>query len=291
MSITVIPLKAQVYLKAPEKKTFMYDKEEAGYYESWAIDLKIENATIRAKDSLIKELKFDDLNYAYWNRFITYYKMMPNDPNDILYPFFDGIENDKDNFCYNYKSILQGSISNVRTSGKRGVYYKKQLEIMDNICDCILKSYSPRLLRILDELKENDQKYRKKNDILPLAQKKLDSINLSIVMDLYDKYGYLNRKLVGIEYEAYMFYIIQHSDLETMERFLPIIHKEIAEGKLDRKVYPLLHDRINMLNGLPQEFGTQGSYSEKRQKYELYKMIGKDKVNINRKKYGLPALK
>ena len=75
-----------------------------------------------------------------------------------------------------------------------------------------------------------------------------------------------------------------------MERFLPIIHKEIEEGRLSPSVYPLLHDRINMLKGLPQEFGTQNKYSPKLKTYELYKTIGKVQVNINRKKYGMKPL-
>ena len=291
ISILVFPMKAQVPLKAPEKKTYMYDKEELSYFDDWASYLRIETANIKARDSFIKELRFNDLNNAYWNRFVAYFKLAPNDPADILYPFFDGIDNDKDAFCYSYKSILRNPTRILMPIKKGAVHYKKELEIMDTVCDCVFKSYSPRLLKILDELKENDQKYRKQNDILPKAQKRLDSINLSIVLDLYDQYGYLNRKIVGIEYEAHMFYIIQHSDLETMERFLPIIHKEIVAGRLVPTVYPLLHDRINMLNGLPQEFGTQGIFNQKTDKYELYKTVGREKVNINRKKYGYPPLK
>ena len=292
IAILTLPMKAQIPLKAPEKKTYMYEREELTYYDDWASYLRIETANIKARDSFIKELRFNDLNNAYWNRLIAYYNMVPNDPADILYSFFDGIDHDKDAFCYNYKSILRSSTNlNLRATGKRAVHFKKELEIMDTICDCVFKSYSPRLLKILDELKENDQKYRKQNAVLPKAQKRLDSINLSIVLDLYDQYGYLNRKIVGIEYESHMFYIIQHADLETMERFLPIIHKEIVAGRLDRKVYPLLHDRVNMLNGLPQEFGTQGIFNQKTDKYELYKTVGREKVNINRKKYGYPPLK
>jgi len=52
----------------------------------------------------------------------------------------------------------------------------------------------------LDELKDNDQNLRNKFEVLPFAQKKLDSINLTIVLDLYERYGYLNRKLVGVDY-------------------------------------------------------------------------------------------
>lgn len=290
--IFVLQLEAQIFLKAPEKKTFMYEKEEISYYDSWASQLRIANATVLKKDSLIKEFRFNDLNNAYWNRFVLYYQMATIDPNDILYPFFDGIEFDKDVFCDSYRNIFQfpNGNSNPKTLGNRFTHFKKQLEIMDNVCDCVFKSYNPKLLKILDELKENDQNLRNKFEVLPFAQKKLDSINLTIVMDLYERYGYLNRKLVGVDYEAHMFYIILHSDLETMERFLPIIHKEIEEGRLSSNVYPLLHDRINMIKGLPQEFGTQNIYNPKLKSYELYKTIGKVQVNINRKKYGMKPL-
>jgi hypothetical protein len=284
------PLQAQIFLKAPENKTFMYEKDEISYYDSWASQLRIANATVLKKDSLIKELKFNDLNNAYWNRFVTYFKMVPNDANDIFYPFFDGIEFDKDEFCDKYRTILRDKTRETINSGQRLKHYINQVKLMDNVCDCVFKSYNPKLLKILDDLKHNDQSLRNKFEVLPFAQKKMDSINLTIVLDLYKRYGYLNRKLVGVEYEAHMFYIILHSDLVTMERFLPIIHKEIEKGRLSSGVYPLLHDRINMIKGLPQEFGTQNIYNEKHDKYEFYKTIGKDKVNINRKKYGLPKI-
>ncbi len=288
--IFVLQLDAQIFLKAPEKKTFMYEKEEISYYDSWASQLRIANATVLKKDSLIKEFRFNDLNNAYWNRFVTYFKMVPNDANDIYYLFFDGIEFDKDEFCYKYRTILRDKTRETVNTGHRLKHYINQVKLMDNVCDCVFKSYNPKLLKILDELKENDQNLRNKFEVLPFAQKKLDSINLTIVLDLYERYGYLNRMLVGVDYEAHMFYIILHSDLETMERFLPIIHKEIEEGRLSPGVYPLLHDRINMLKGVPQEFGTQNKYNPKLKTYELYKTIGKIQVNINRKKYGMKHL-
>ena len=146
--IFVLQLDAQIFLKAPEKKTFMYEKEEISYYDSWASQLRIANATVLKKDSLIKEFRFNDLNNAYWNRFVLYYQMVPIDPNDILYPFFDGLEFDKDEFCDSYRNIFQfpNENSNPKTMGNRFTHFKKHLEIMDNVCDCVFKSYNPKLL-------------------------------------------------------------------------------------------------------------------------------------------------
>lgn len=289
LSIT-IKIKAQIPLQTPEKKTYMYEKDEISYYDSWASQLRIANATVLKKDSLIKELGFNDLNNAYWNRFVTYFKMVPNDANDIFYPFFDGIEFDKDEFCYNYRTILRDKTRETVNSGQRLKHYINQVKLMDNVCDCVFKSYNPKLLKILDSLEYKDQYYRKKYENLPKAQKKIDSLNLIVVFDLYEKYGYLNRRIVGPEYESHMFYIIQHSDLATMEKFLPIIHNEIKFGRLGTTLYPLLHDRINMLKGKPQEFGTQSAMNEKKGEFELYRTIEMDKVNFNRNKYGLKSL-
>lgn len=289
LSIT-INIKAQIPLQTPEKKTYMYDKSEKDYYDAWSFDSRIQNQILKKRDSMISELKFNDLNNAYWNRFISYYKMIPNNASDILYLFFEGIENDKDLFCHTYKEIFQDPSRNIRNLGKRGVHYKKQLDLMDKVCECIFKSYNPKLLKILDSLEYKDQYYRKKYENLPKAQKKIDSLNLIVVLDLYEKYGYLNRKIVGPKYEGHMFFIIQHSNLLTMEKFLPIIYNEIKMGRLSVTLYPLLHDRINMLKGKPQEFGTQSTMNEKTGKFELYRTIEMDKVNINRNKYGLKSL-
>ena len=86
--IFVLQLEAQIFLKAPEKKTFMYEKEEISYYDSWASQLRKANATVLKKDSLIKEFRFNDLNNAYWNRFVLYYQMATIDPNDIPISIF-----------------------------------------------------------------------------------------------------------------------------------------------------------------------------------------------------------
>ena len=86
--IFVLQLDAQIFLKAPEKKTFMYEKEEISYYDSWASQLRKANATVLKKDSLIKEFRFNDLNNAYWNRFVLYYQMATIDPNDIPISIF-----------------------------------------------------------------------------------------------------------------------------------------------------------------------------------------------------------
>ncbi len=97
------------FAKFLKKRPICMTKSEENYYDAWSFDLRIENQIIRSRDSMISELRFNDLNNAYWNRFISYYKMIPNDASDILYPFFEGIENDKDLFCHSYKEILQRS--------------------------------------------------------------------------------------------------------------------------------------------------------------------------------------
>ncbi|MEZ5050485.1 MAG: hypothetical protein R2766_12635 [Saprospiraceae bacterium] len=270
----------QTYIPLPtEKPQFTLSGEES-YYSHRIKKLEILNNVIFHQDSF----QIEYINQCFYNRFATYFNLLTDDPNDLLYIFFDALRNDKDDFCYSYNSIIREQ----KISQKyKYSYYKAQLPIMNVVCDCVYKSYNKVLCTQLDTIADRDQRYRGEVSDLD-KQAMLDSINILEALEIYEKWGYPGKHLVGVERSNILFYVIQHSNLEMMERFLPVIKDETDKANLNSKNYCLLYDRICVLKGLPQHFGTQ--YIEKNGTWVLYKHINLDKMNENRIKYSYDAI-
>jgi len=87
--------------------------------------------------------------------------------------------------------------------------------------------------------------------------RKTDSLNLIVVSEILDKYGYLGYDDVGVIESQSLFLVIQHADLFVQEKYLPVIRKAV----LDKKTFPsnlaLLEDRISLRKGKKQIYGSQ----------------------------------
>jgi hypothetical protein len=113
------------------------------------------------------------------------------------------------------------------------------------------------LLRQIQELNERDQQYRK-DKYQPTQQTPLDQQNERMIDSLYEAHGqYIGSKLVGDKFEHVMWSIIQHSQLATMERYLPIIKQAVQEGQLAETPFRMLIDRVYTAKTGRQVFGSQ----------------------------------
>ena len=169
-------------------------------------------------------------------------------------------------------------------------YYKRENSIMNEVCKNVFLSYNKNIVSQLKILREQDQRYRQAGKVDWPKQWALDSINQKMAMAIFDKYGYPNRSLVGVEFESVFFYVIQHSNLAMMEKFLPIIKHEIDVNHLPKEHYPFIHDRINLLKNLPQEYGTQFQVDPLGNEILINPIKDRKKLNENSAKYFLKAL-
>jgi len=87
--------------------------------------------------------------------------------------------------------------------------------------------------------------------------KKIDSINCVKVTAIIDKYGWLGKDEVGRKGNSALFLVIQHSDLRIQEKYLPIMRKAVKEGKAEAPSLALLEDRVLVLQGKRQMYGSQ----------------------------------
>lgn len=86
------------------------------------------------------------------------------------------------------------------------------------------------------------------------------------------------------------FLVIQHSDLQKQQRYLPVIQNLCKSGEARWQDYALMYDRIQTDLGKPQRYGSQVSYNPKTKRYELSQLENPAKVDEWRKEAGLQPL-
>lgn len=155
---------------------------------------------------------------------------------------------------------------------------KKELDIDDYIADNKLNN---SLVRLINTININDQKYREADEKTFLTkQPKLDKINQKLVDSLFNKHKqYIGKSLVGKEFEFVMWSVIQHSNLEMMEKYLPVVDQAVKNNELDKTPLKMLIDRFYGLKYGYEIFGSQSGFG--------FTMADKETRNKIIKQYGL----
>lgn len=111
-----------------------------------------------------------------------------------------------------------------------------------------------RLLRMRDR----DQKAREGDTLDWQRMRVVDQSNTDDLLAIVDQHGWPTEDLVGEDGADAAWLIVQHApDIEVMKRFLDLIDAYSAKGAIPRRHFAYLNDRVAMLEGRPQLFGTQ----------------------------------
>ncbi len=114
-----------------------------------------------------------------------------------------------------------------------------------------------------------------------------DSVNLIKADSLYKIYGWPGYDLAGKEGSSAFWLIIQHSPLETQEKYLTVM---VAKNQASVINLAYLEDRLNMYKKQPQKYGTQYQTLFSTNKSYLYPLQDAAKVNEFRAAIGLGPL-
>lgn len=132
------------------------------------------------------------------------------------------------------------------------------------------------LILAIDKIARLDEKYRKLETTDWSKQTPLDQENQKTIHTLYNLHkSYIGKTLVGEKFSYTMWSVIQHSNVEIMEQYLPIIQKAVAEKELDLAPFKMLIDRFYGLKYGYQIFGSQSGFGfemadeKKRKEIEL----------------------
>ncbi|MFK7773801.1 MAG: hypothetical protein AB8F94_16745 [Saprospiraceae bacterium] len=237
-----------------------------------------------------KDIKKDNLKFCYadyWNLMTAFHSL--KEPHEhIVLVFQKAIDDNPKSICEYVEAFGEKAVTRLTNSIPEVFlpFYKNcgNLTSVEEVFDPI--SYAKKnelnieLVQLLHQISEDDQKYRKvRGEVDWSMQTPLDKKNMQLIDSLYNnQHTYIGKSMVGKELESTMWAVIQHSKIETMEKYLPIMHAAVKKGELSEGTIKLTIDRIYCAKYNYQPFGSQlGGTCELSSKEE------REKVN---KKYG-----
>ncbi len=120
---------------------------------------------------------------------------------------------------------------------------------------------------------------------------KLDSTALHFVSPIIENQGWLGKSLVGVKANKSLFFIVQHAELSTLKKFLPRLEESVAKRESDPADMALMVDRMLVMQGQPQKFGTQYKYDSVSKKYEFFPIGDLKHIDKRRNSVGLESLR
>lgn len=201
----------------------------------------------------------------------------------------------------NYGHITTDTDLNNLHTDKR---WEKLLSIVKANKEEAEKDFDKPLVALLDSIYIEDQKYRKQLDELEkkyswksdemqahwqLIHEK-DSLNLIAVTKILDERGWLGAKIVGAQGNSTLFLVIQHADLETQLKYLPMMREAVKNGNANASSLALLEDRVEMRKGNRQIYGSQITTDPTTKELYVYPLIDPENVDKRRAEVGLGPL-
>lgn len=158
--------------------------------------------------------------------------------------------------------------------------------------------YAPvqaELLRILEEDQGPKNAFHAtsdphKRDSLKRVGMKLDSINLIKVKSILETYGWVGIDKIGLEANRAIFLSIQHADLATQEKYLPMMREAVRKGDAFSNQLALLEDRVLIRQGKKQIHGSQVELDQNTGRYIVSPIDDPYNVDNRRASVGLQPL-
>lgn len=128
-------------------------------------------------------------------------------------------------------------------------------------------------------------------DSLSAVIRKKDSSNLVFVEQFIAQHGWLGPQEIGMQGVQALFLVIQHADLNTQNKYYPLIKQAEKDGKLLSSNVAILEDRIAVREGRPQQYGSQGYYDAEKKKTFIYPLKDLENLDQLRVSMGLNPMK
>ena len=116
------------------------------------------------------------------------------------------------------------------------------------------------LQQLIDIVDERDQKFRNQDKMDP-RQTHYDQMNQKTVDSLLTKHQtFIGNSLVGQNRAHVVWSVIQHANVDYMEKYLPIVTAAVKDGELNEVPLRMLIDRYYGLKYGYQVFGSQSGF-------------------------------
>jgi hypothetical protein len=115
----------------------------------------------------------------------------------------------------------------------------------------------------------------------------IDSRNKSKIESILIKYGWIEKSKIGVKASEAIFYTVQHTDLEFLDKYFPEFKRLADQGEADPKLCAMMQDRLLMWKGKKQIYGTQANNTLRQdKKYTIWPIENPATVNELRKRIG-----
>ncbi|MCD0468157.1 DUF6624 domain-containing protein [Flavobacterium sp. JAS] len=84
-----------------------------------------------------------------------------------------------------------------------------------------------------------------------------DSLNLIKVSKILDERGWLGKDVIGSQANQTLFLVIQHSDLKTQQKYMPMMKEAVKKGNAKASSLALMEDRVSLRESHKQIYGSQ----------------------------------
>jgi tetratricopeptide (TPR) repeat protein len=115
-----------------------------------------------------------------------------------------------------------------------------------------------------------------------------DSINLSVVGEIIEEYGWLGNYQIGEDGNKTLMLVIQHADLSIQEKYFPLIQASVEKGETSASSFAFLVDRMQLYRGEYQVFGTQ--VIKDGDEYKVFPISEPANVDVRRAELGFEPL-
>jgi hypothetical protein len=127
-------------------------------------------------------------------------------------------------------------------------------------------------------------------DSLYQQMKLHDAQNEARVKAIIAQYGWPGKSLVGRDGSSTAFLVLQHSNLATIQEYLPLIRQAAAKGELGKGELALMEDRVLVFQQQPQVYGSQVRSNASTGKMEFFPIADEAHVDERRATMGLGTL-
>lgn len=155
--------------------------------------------------------------------------------------------------------------------------YQPPIELVDINCE--------NKAEILQDVFDSDQSMRTNDGQI---DQEIDHQNLSTVISLIEKCGMPTLEEVNDVQMRAIWIVFQHGDNVNRKKYLPLLEKSVKNGNLKATQIAMMKDRIMMMDGEPQVYGTQVSKSGN--EWILYELANPETVDRRRAEIGFEPL-
>ena len=207
----------------------------------------------------------------YWNITLAL-ALLDESRENIRLSFKKGIDKNQISMCQyiNKVSEVSPSTTGVLTKSIPDLYSKfaKSCNIIlkENdftvIKEPVMSIEDKKLVDLMKKIQVDDAKYRQSPKEYRANLEKqtlLDIKNQKTVDSIYQIHNtYIGKSIVGEKLSITMWLVIQHSNIEMMKKYIPVVHEAVKNKEIKTTPFKMLIDRVYSIEKGYQIFGSQG---------------------------------